>query len=257
MCVLRHMATEVETHAPEVEQASVLYSVYRSVINQYALYTLFPMAATTIGMAIASVQHGWDWTLWTIGVFHFWLLDEGMKSVDLSADDINLQINSDIQFAIGAGMILAGFGVGIVLALMTTIWYIGWILLLILLGLAYNLEWFGGRLHDRKYVTGWGNLAFCLGWGCTVSGYIYLAEEISLGIALFAIGPMMMIGTMAWVEEDMKDMLYDMKDIEHVRETPTDIERIKYRALTGQLYRLFGTVMIAIGLVVEFGHLSL
>lgn len=251
------MGTRTEDTKSTVGEAGLAYSLFRSVINQYVLYTFYPMAAMTLGLIIASLEVGWDWTIWGIAMAHMWFYDEGMKSVDLSADDINLDVNSNIQFTIGMGMILTGYGLGFVLARMTTIWYAVVLVFLTLLGLAYNLEWFDGRLHDRQYVTGWGNLAFCLGWAPTVCGYILLAETVSLGIVLFAVGPLLIKGTMGWIEEDMKDALYDLKDIKHERPTPTDVDRIKRRTLTSQLLRILAFVMMATGLMVELGYVGL
>ncbi|GGN95665.1 hypothetical protein GCM10009030_23070 [Haloarcula pellucida] len=210
----------------------------------------------TLGFLIASLHHGWDWTIWVVAMAHMWFYDEGVKSVDLSADDINLDVNSDIQFAIGALMILIGFSLAVVLASWTTIWYVPFVLFLTSLGLAYNLEWFGGVFHDRQYVTGWGNLAFCLGWAPAVCGYMLLAQNVSLGIVVFAIGPMLVKGTMGWIEEDMKDTLYEMKGIKYDRATPTDVDRMKRRSLNSQVLNIASFVFMAIGLMIELDHVA-
>jgi len=233
-----------------------LYSVYKSIINPYIAYTLYPMASMTLGLIVASLHHDWDWTIWMVAMAHMWFYDEGMKSVDLSADDINLDVNSNIQFTIGVLMILTGFSLAVVLANMTTIWYIPFVLFLTSLGFAYNLEWFDGILHDRQYVTGWGNLAFCLGWAPAVCGYILLAERISLGIIVFAIGPMLVKGTMGWIEEDMKDKLYEIKGIKHERPTPTDVDRMKRRSLISQLLNIASFIAMAVGLIIELNYIG-
>ncbi|WP_396613929.1 hypothetical protein ACH9L7_18950 (plasmid) [Haloferax sp. S1W] len=234
----------------------VFYSIYKSIINPYIGYTLYPMASMTLGLTIASLQYGWDWTIWMVAMAHMWFYDEGMKSVDLSADDINLDVNSTIQFGIGVLMILTGFSLAVVLAYWTSIWYVPFVMFLTLLGLAYNLEWFGGILHDRQYVTGWGNLAFCLGWAPAVCGYLLLAETVSLGIIVFAIGPMLVKGTMGWIEEDMKDTLYEMKGIKHERPTPTDVDRMKRRSLNSQILNIVSFIAMSIGLMIELNHIT-
>lgn len=238
-----------------VEKRGLAYSIYRSLLNQYARYTLFTMSACTAGMGIASIHYGWNWQVWGLAVLQFFLIDEGMKSLDLSAPDINLEIRADVQYAVGSLLVLAGTGVSLVLAAMTTPWYAAWIGLLIFLGLAYNLEWFDGYFHDRQYVTGIGNLAFILGMGCTVSGYILLAGQISPGIVLFGVGPTVAIGTFNWEEEDMKDKLYEHHDMKHTRETPTDLDRIKCRHLKGHTYTVYAMAAMAAGLVVEVNGL--
>ncbi len=233
------------------------YSIYKSIINPYVAYTFYPMASMSLGLIVASIHQGWDWTIWMVAMVHMWFYDEGMKSVDLSADDINLDINSNIQFAVGVLMILTGFGLAVVLASWTTIWYVPFVMFLTFLGLAYNLEWFDGVLHDRQYVTGWGNLAFCLGWAPAVCGYILFAETISLGIIVFAIGPMLVKGTMGWIEEDMKDTLYDMKGIKHNRPTPTNVERMKRRSLNSQVLNIVSFVAMSIGLMIELDYIAI
>lgn len=235
---------------------TVLYSIYKSVINQYITYTLYPMAAMTLGLVVASLHNSWDWTIWMVAMAHMWFFDEGMKSVDLSAGDINLDVNSSIQFAVGVLMIVTGFSLAVVLASWTTFWYVPFVLFLTALGFAYNLELFGGILHDRQYVTGWGNLAFCLGWAPAICGYVLLAEGVSVGIVVFAIGPMLVKGTMGWIEEDMKDTLYEIKDIEHDRPTPTDVDRMKRRSLYSQVLNIASFVAMAIGLMIELEYIA-
>ncbi|GAB3030806.1 hypothetical protein GCM10025298_19440 [Natronobiforma cellulositropha] len=221
-------------------------------MNNYWLFSILPLTVATMGMVIGSVSGTWDWTVWALAMAALWLLDQGMKSVDLAAPDVNVTVDPRIQYPIGFGMIAAGAVVAIVAAWMTTWLALGILVLGVFLGLAYNLEWFGGRLHDRKYLTGWGNLGFTLGWLCTVLGYVYASGTVSLGIAIFAFGPMASIGTMAWVTEDMKDEMYARTGIEHRRKTERNVERLIDRELHSQFVRVLGFVAMAVGITLEF-----
>ncbi len=230
------------------------YHVSMSVVNQYWRFSLLPVAAVTMGMVVAAASHGrqWDWVLWATTAGSFLVADLGMKSLDLAAPDVNLAVDSRIQSVVGAGLIAVGVLLGVVVAGWTTRLYLVVVVLGVFLGLAYNLEWFGGRLHDRVYVTGWGNLGFVLGWLSTVAGYLALSETVSPGIAVLAFGPLVSFGTMAWVTQDMKDAMYGGLGIEHDRELERDYDRLKRRELQSQWYRVLGFVAMAVGLWLEF-----
>lgn len=239
-----------------VVQKNVWQSIFRSVFNQYWKYSFLPVSSATIGTAIASVNHSWDFQVWGLTVLVLWILDQGMKSLDLSEEDINLVIDSRVQMITGWIMIGAGIVLAIVLSMLTTLWLLCIIAACIILGLAYNLEWFDGRLHDREYLTGWGNLGFILGWLSTVLGYVALAESISVGIAVFAVGPMLSIGAIAWVEQDLKPEIYDAVGIEYTRAVDRNMARLRRRVLHSQLLRVAGFVAMAAGLVIEFVPLA-
>lgn len=230
------------------------YHVRWSVVNQYWRFSLLPVAAVTLGMAVAKASHGlaWDWVRWGLAAASFLVADLGMKSLDLSAPDVNIAVDARVQSVVGAAMIGVGVLLGVVIAEWTTRLYYVVVVLGVFLGLAYSLEWFDGRLHDREYVTGWGNLGFVLGWLSTVAGYMALSGTVSPGIALFGLGPLVSFGTMAWVTQDMKDAVYEGVGIEHDRELEHDYDRLKRRELQGQWYRVLGFVAMAAGLVVEF-----
>lgn len=230
---------------------SVATDVRRSLVNNYWIFSILPLTVATIGMVIGSVNGTWNWTVWALTMAFLWLMDQGMKSVDLSAPDVNVTVDPRVQYPIGLGMIGLGAAIALFVSSMTTWWYIVVLVLGTFLGLAYNLEWFGGRLHDRKYLSGWGNLGFTLGWLCTVTGYIFSTGTISLGIAIFAFGPMASIGTMAWVTEDMKDEMYERTGIEHRRVTERNVERLIDRELHSQLVRVLGFVAMALGILIE------
>lgn len=240
------------TRDTTAEPYGVGYSLLRTIITPYWLYTGFQGSFVIIGMTLAAIEHGWRWDLWWLAMIGLWLGDQGVKAIDLAAEDIAIRYDSNIMFYGGLVEGAIGLLIGIYLASITSWWLLTILFTAGFLSLAYDLEWFEGRLHDRKYVTGWGNLAFTTGWLPTVGGYFLLAETLTPGIAIFAIGPMLISGGVTYYEEDIKAELYEIVGIEYTRSVPSDIARLKRRIVKANFLYSLGCIAMAVGLVVEF-----
>lgn len=234
------------------KQRGLGYNILHSIINQYWFYALLSPTVGTVGMLLASVKYGWRWDLWIVMCLFLVVMDLGMKTLDLADEELTVDMNSSIQRITGIGMLCCGVILGILLAYMSTWWFLGILLVGTIFGLSYNLEWFDGYLHDRKYPTGWGNLGFCIGWLCTITGYFLLSEKLNIGIAIFSLGPMLGIGTIAYVEGDLKKELYESVNIRYSRELNPDIERLKSRSMQSNILRVFGYICMAVGLLLLF-----
>lgn len=232
-------------------EKGVLGSLFRSLITPYWLYTILPVSYITLGMVLASIEHGWDWQLWGLGVASMWFFDQGFKSVDLSADDLAITLDSRIQFGVGVAQVLLGVAICVWLALQTTMWVLVLVAVNVPLGFAYDLEWLDGLLHDRVHVTGWGNLSAVVGWSPTVLGYLLLAHELSVGIAVFAIGPMLVVGAVVWPEQDVKPEIYRAVGIQYTRDVDRNDERFRERFVYAQLLVVFAFAAMMAGLVIE------
>lgn len=233
------------------EKRGVGYTFVRSVFNHYWIFSLLSLGAGTTGMAIAAFDHPWRWELWAAMAAFLWTMDQGMKTLDLSVDELAVNLDARVQRAVGFGMVGVGVLLGVLLAAMSTWWFLVVLVAGALLGLAYNLEWFGGRLHDKKYHTGWGNLGFVLGWLTTFTGYFLLAEEFSLGIAIFSLGPMIGIGTMIYVEKDIKREIYETAGFVYTRTVEADPDRLRRRTYRSHRMRIVSYVAMGLGLAVE------
>lgn len=234
------------------KQRGLGYNILRSIVNQYWLYALLSPTVGTIGMLLASVKYGWRWNLWIVMSIFLIIMDLGMKTLDLADEELTVDMDSNIQRITGISMLCCGVILGILLAYMSTWWFLGILLIGTIFGLSYNLEWFDGYLHDRRYPTGWGNLGFCIGWLCTITGYFLLSKNLNLGIAIFSLGPMIGIGTIAYVEGDLKKELYESVNIRYTRELNSDVERLKNRSMQSNILRVFGYICMAVGLLLLF-----
>ncbi|PSP75631.1 hypothetical protein BRC81_14685 [Halobacteriales archaeon QS_1_68_20] len=233
-------------------KSGILTSFLRSVVTPYWLYTILPVSFITLGMLIASIEHGWDWELWGLAAASMWFFDQGFKSVDLSADDLAVRLHSGIQFGVGVAQVLLGVGITTWLALQTTPWVLLLVAINVPLAFAYDMEWFDGLLHDRVHVTGWGNLGIVIGWSPTVLGYLLLAQEVSLGIVVFAVGPLLVLGAVVWPEQDVKPEIYRAVGIEYTRDVDRNVDRFRQRFVYAQLLIAFAFAAMMIGLMIEF-----
>lgn len=260
------MGTEQETIT---QRESKLYHISKSLVNQYWPFSFVPPATMTMGMTIATVSTNasWDWQLWGLALVFLVITDQGMKSIDLSAPDINIDVDSTIQFRIGVLMVVTGIGLGVLLASMTSWWFLAILGTGVALGIIYNLSpgpkgrsprdmelfngWFNGLFHDKRFLLGRMNLGFTVAGLPAVLGYFLLTHRASLGIAIFAAGPMLHMAAMIWVIEDYKDTLYPALGISYDRDVSDDVERLKVRSVQSQLYRLAAFVISSVGFYVE------
>lgn len=256
-------------HEHITHEKSRLYHVSRSLVNQYWPFSFVPPATMTMGMTMGTVSTdaSWNWRLWGLALVFLVITDQGMKSIDLSAPDINIDVDSEIQFRIGTAMICIGVGLGVLLAWMTSWWFLVILATGIVLAIIYNLSpgpqgrsprdmelfggWFNGLFHDKRFLLGRMNLGFTVAGLPTVLGYFLLTHRVSLGVAIFAVGPMLHMAAMIWVVEDYKDTLYPALGISYNRDIANDVERLKVRSVQSQLYRLVAFVVSAVGLYTE------
>ncbi|PSP77079.1 hypothetical protein BRC81_10615 [Halobacteriales archaeon QS_1_68_20] len=246
------------------------YHVGRTLVTQYWPFSIVPISGLTMGMAVAvaSQDVAWDWRLWGMAAAFLLLVDQGVKSIDLSAPDINLAVDSTVQFRLGSLMVLVGFVIGLSIAYFTSWTFLIILGVLVSLAILYNFspgphgesprglnffnDWFGGMFHDKRKFTGRMNLGLCVGGIPTVIGYFLVTETVSLGILVFAAAPMLHMAAMIWVIEDYKDVLYPALGIEYERDVPNDFQRLKVRSVKSQIYRLIAFALGAVGLYLEF-----
>lgn len=236
---------------PRESRYGIGYNVARSVFNHYWVFSFIPLTTSTLGMGLAAFSNPWRWDLWAVMMVFFWIVDQGMKTLDISEEDLAVEMDARIQRAVGFLMVGTGAAIGITLAWMSTWAFLAVLLPGFFLGLAYNLEWFGGRLHDKEFLTGWGNLGLVLGWLTTMTGYLLLAEQVTLGVVVFAVGPTLWLGTVIWTEADLKELIYEDAGFEYTRETELRPERLQERVHTSNLLTIVAFGAMAAGVVVE------
>lgn len=236
----------------EVEQKSLPGSVFKSVFTHYWMFTVYVLGYMTVGMALAAVQYGWSWTVWGLAAATIWFGLEGLHAVDLADDDIAVDVDSNVQTVVGYLEVFFGGLLGIVLAAVTTWWFLGFVILGTALGVAYNEEMFGGLLHDHDKVTGIANFGFSWAVIPFLGAYFVVAETLSLGIVIVSLGVMFDAMRLIWLFEVSKPAPYDDVGIEHDREfnpAPSALVGDVHRANT---LNMVAWAVVAIGLVVEF-----
>ena len=235
-----------------VEEKTVLGSMFRSIFTHYWMFTVYVLAYMTVGMALASVQHGWSWTTWLLAATTIWFGLEGLHAVDLAHEDVAVDINPTVQRVVGYTELAAGAALGIALALQTTLWFLAFVGVGTFLGVAYNEEWFEGFLHDYDKMTGIANFGFSWAVIPFLGAYFIVAETITLGILLVSAGVMLDAMRLIWLFEVSKPAPYEDVGIKHEREydpEPTEFVAQVHRANT---LNLVAWAAIATGLVVLF-----
>jgi len=234
------------------QQKSILGSISRSVFTHYWMFTVYVLAYMTVGMALASVNHGWSWGTWGLAAATIWFGLEGLHAVDLAHEDIAINMDSRVQRIVGYVELAAGAVLGVALALHTTLWFLAFVGVGTFLGIAYNEEWFSGILHDHDTITGIAN--FGLSWAVIpfLGAYFVVAQTLSVGILLVALGAMLDSMRLIWLFEVSKPAPYDAVGIEHDREyDPEPMEFVGEVHMANTL-NMLAWGAISIGLVVMF-----
>ncbi|WP_276299108.1 hypothetical protein [Halorussus lipolyticus] len=233
----------------------LLHSVMNSLVTPYWPFNILEIGYLTLGMALAGATYEWDWYLWGVGTAFIWIWSAASNNMDLAASKLTVDVDSRVQYVVGGLMFVLYAAVGVYLATLTSMLFLGLVVLAAFGSLAYNLEWFGGILHDREYKTGIGNLGFTAAWVPTFIGYFLVAQTVNLdllGAALFAAGPMFVCSAIHYLESDLKELKYEDFGIEHERDVEPDFERLQRRAAVQPNLNIIGMCAMAVGLVIIF-----
>lgn len=231
------------------------YSLLHSLVSPYWQFNVLEVSYMSVGMILAAVNHDWSWQLWAIAMPFMWLAGEGANNLDLADEGLTIDIDSRVQYAVGYLMLGTAVVIGGVLAAMTSWWFFSFVVLGAVGAVAYNLELLDGRLHDREYVTGVGNLGFTAAWVPTVSGYFLLAPEFDLqllGVSIFSFGLMLILMAVDYVTEDLKEYKYEAFDIEYTRDVDAKLDRLQRRAAKQHPLHNYALVLMAVGLGLMF-----
>lgn len=235
-----------------IERFGLAGSLARSFLTQYWPFTAYVMSYVTIGMALAAVPAGFDWTLAALTLVSMWFGLEGLHAIDLAAPDIATRVDSRVQVAVGAIGLGSGAALGVVIASLTTWWFLVFVAVEVFLGLAYNLELFDGLLHDFDTPSGIAN--FGVSWGLLpfLVGYFVMAESVALGALIFGLGVMFDAMQLISVFEISKPAPYDDLGIEHDREIEQNSDLMNEVAHRGNKMAMVSWTLMAVGLLVLF-----
>jgi hypothetical protein len=135
-------------------------------------YTLWHLSYVAVGAGLAPVLHA-DRLLLALAAF-FLAMGVGAHALDeLKGRPLQTRIPEPVLWGLAAGSISGAVAIG----LFASAVYTAWLLPLVAFGgfivVAYNLELFGGRLHDALW--------FSLSWGAlpVLAGYLVSAERIA------------------------------------------------------------------------------
>ena len=142
-------------------------------------YTLWHLSYVAIGAALAPHFEGGLLALTALAFFL--ALGVGAHALDeLRGHPLETRIPDRALIALAAVSIAAAAAIGVAVAISRDLWLLLFVAVGTLLVVAYNLELFGGRLHN--------NLTFALAWGAfpLLTAYFASAETIRVEAVLAA-----------------------------------------------------------------------
>ncbi|MEX2557855.1 MAG: hypothetical protein WEB06_19770 [Actinomycetota bacterium] len=119
-------------------------------------YTLWHLSYVALGWAAAPAAHT-DRLWWALAAF-FLAVGIGAHALDeLNGRPLGTQIPTPILVTIASGSISLAGVIGIAAAERTSWWLLAFVAFGCFIVCAYNLEWFGGRVHtDAWFALAWG-----------------------------------------------------------------------------------------------------
>jgi hypothetical protein len=142
-------------------------------------YTLWHLSYVAIGAALAPVVE-WGRLGATLAAF-FLAVGLGAHALDeLNGRPLATRIPESVLIGIAAVSILGAVGIGIAGAVLFDLWLLAFVAFGAFIVVAYNLELFGGILHNEA--------TFALAWGAfpLLTGYFAVAERIRVEAVLAA-----------------------------------------------------------------------
>jgi hypothetical protein len=227
-------------------------SLARSFLTQYWPFTAYVLSYTTVGMALGAVTGVWDWTVVGLTLAAMWFGLEGLHAIDLAEPTIATRIDSDVQLAAGALGLGIGAALGAAVAWMTSWWFLAFVAVELFLGLAYNMEWFNGLLHDFDTPSGIANFGFSWGAVPFLVGYFVTGGGLTLGAVVVAAGVMFDAMKLIALFEVSKPEPYDDLSIEHNRDIEQDTTLMNEVTHRGNKMSMVAWALMAVGLVLMF-----
>lgn len=236
----------------EYEKSGLPFALFRPFLTQYWPFTVYVLSYATVGMVLGSPVAGWDWVVFGLSLAALWFGLEGLHAIDLADADIALRLDSRIQIAAGVAGLAIGGALGVLIASMTSWWFLAFVGVELFLGLAYNLEWFGGYLHD--FDTPSGLLNFGVSWGAIpfLAGFFVMGETVTAGAVLIALGVMVDAAVTISMFEISKPAPYDDLNIEYAREIDQDVTLMNQVTHRGNKLSMVQWSLFAAGFVVMF-----
>lgn len=245
------MATE-RAKTPSAWGRGTAYTVARSVVTPYWPYTAYVMAYAAFGMGLAAVYGSFDAIIFAAAMVAIWFGLEGLHALDLADEGVATQMNNTVAYTAGALEVAIGVAVSAYIVWQTTIWFLPLVVVGTVLGLAYNLEWFGGLLHDRDRLTGLAN--FGVSWGGIpfLGGYIIVHHHPPAGAVLVALGVCLDAIRLNYLEGHGRLSRYDLMGIEHDRNHKTGPEEARAACNKANVINLGAWAFIGAGVVALF-----
>jgi hypothetical protein len=145
-------------------------------------YTAWHLSYAAIGAALAPVLE-WERLALTLAAF-FLGMGVGAHALDeLRGRPLQTRIPERVLWGLAAVSIAAAIAIGLVASALYTAWLLPFVVFGGFIVVAYNLELFGGRLHNAFW--------FAVSWGAlpALAGYVVVAERLSdeaIAAAVFA-----------------------------------------------------------------------
>jgi hypothetical protein len=242
------MSTDTEAS----EQAPLRVSLFRSFLTEYWPFTAYVLAYMTVGVALAAATGTADLYVWGVYAVALWLGLEGLHAIDLSDETVAVQYNSTVQFWVGVAGLAAGVGVGVYLASITTWWFLLFVGAETFLGIAYNVELFGGALHDFDRPTGMANFAVSWGFLPFLGGFFIMSQSLSIGILVFGVGLALDAARLILMFEAGKPAPYEDLGIEYDRVYTQRPEWLGAATHQGNKMMMVSWSLMAAGLMLLF-----
>ncbi len=142
-------------------------------------YTAWHLSYVLVGGCLAATV---SWSRLGLTVLAFGLaMGVGAHALDeLHGRPLRTAIPARVLVALAVGSVAVAAAIGVVVAIDFSLWLLPLIAVGAFLVPAYNLEWFGGRLH--------GDLWFAIAWGAfpVITGYLAVAGTIAAEALLAA-----------------------------------------------------------------------
>lgn len=223
------------------------YSVLRSVVTPHVVFTFVVLSAFIWGVSLAPET---DWPTTIVLLVAFYLGLEGMHDIDLADPTIAVTLDPTVQRRMGYVLVVAGSLLGVYAAYRSTWGLIAFVAIEVVVGFAYNGEWFDGLFHDIEKL-GAITAAVSLGAVPVLTGYYSLAHSITLEAVLWAVvASLLSVGILHLYQTVKVPVLYERMWIEADREMEISDAKAYERVTDGLVHVIAGYILMGIAFVV-------
>lgn len=242
-----------DTLVGEPAGSTATRTLLRSVFTCHWPYTVAVLAYMTLGLVLASVSHGWSWSVFFTGGLMVWFGVEGLHALKLSEEEVDTDTDNGLQRIFGYVELAVGVVFGATLASITTWAFFPFVAVGAALGVIYHESPILGRFRDMEECCGPVDIGVAWAVIPFLGAHFAVAETVSVGVVILSVGVALDAARHLYLFSLSEPAPYSTSGIDYDRDEVSDESVHAAEVYRANTMAVAAMVIGVTGLVIMFG----